>query len=92
MFDLQAVTECAGAPWWCTVPPNAAVHYSTPAHCARYPPEGMPATSVASCYLTFAKGKGIFFLLILKLYLFLVTGVTFNIITELFFPTFFYQT
>ncbi|XP_022832298.1 uncharacterized protein LOC111360569 [Spodoptera litura] len=52
-----AVTECAGTRWCCMVPPNAAVHYSTPAHCARYPPEGMPATSVASCYLTFAKGK-----------------------------------
>ncbi|KAH9643537.1 hypothetical protein HF086_016744 [Spodoptera exigua] len=55
--NTEPVTECAGTRWWCVMPPNAAIHYSTPAHCARFPPEGMPATSIVSCYLTFAKGK-----------------------------------
>ncbi|XP_028176967.1 uncharacterized protein LOC114364842 [Ostrinia furnacalis] len=32
------VPECAGARWWCSVPAGGVTHYSSPAHCARYPP------------------------------------------------------
>ncbi|KAI8430531.1 hypothetical protein MSG28_000768 [Choristoneura fumiferana] len=36
--STQVLPECAGARWWCAVAAGAVAHYSTPAHCARFPP------------------------------------------------------
>ncbi|KAM3969019.1 vacuolar protein sorting 13B [Aphomia sociella] len=54
--NITAVPECSGMHWWCVVQPSALTHYSTPAHCARYPP---PATSKPPSvpFLSFAKAK-----------------------------------
>ncbi|XP_060809400.1 uncharacterized protein LOC106130565 isoform X3 [Amyelois transitella] len=51
-----AERECDGTRWFCTIPPGAITHYSTPAHCARYPP---PAVACAPelPFLIFAKAK-----------------------------------
>ncbi|XP_045784582.1 vacuolar protein sorting-associated protein 13B [Maniola jurtina] len=39
----QPVRECSGVTWWCEVEAGGTTHYSTPAHCARYPPSQQPA-------------------------------------------------
>ncbi|KAL4717819.1 hypothetical protein ACJJTC_000968 [Scirpophaga incertulas] len=34
-----AVPDCEGVRWWCTVNATAVTHYSSPSHCARFPPQ-----------------------------------------------------
>ncbi|KAJ8737284.1 hypothetical protein PYW07_000555 [Mythimna separata] len=53
----EPIPECDGVKWWCMLPPKTSVHYSTPAHCARFPPDAMPPHSTPSPILTFARGK-----------------------------------
>ncbi|XP_052752571.1 intermembrane lipid transfer protein VPS13B isoform X4 [Galleria mellonella] len=53
---INATPECSGVRWWCVVQPNAVTHYSSPAHCARYPPPATPAPPTVP-FLIFAKAK-----------------------------------
>ncbi|CAH0578321.1 unnamed protein product [Chrysodeixis includens] len=55
----EPAVECKGARWWCVAYPASAIHYSTPAYCARYPPPTPPTTAAASSvpFLTFTRGK-----------------------------------
>ncbi|CAH0716660.1 unnamed protein product, partial [Brenthis ino] len=53
--SVQVVQECPGIKWWCVVKKNCVTHYSTPAHCARYPPPAhatrppLPFLTVGHC-------------------------------------------
>ncbi|XP_059059916.1 intermembrane lipid transfer protein VPS13B [Achroia grisella] len=52
--NITASTECAGTRWRCVVRPATMKHYSSPAHCARYPPPASPAPPTVP-FVTFAK-------------------------------------
>ncbi|KAJ0183610.1 hypothetical protein K1T71_000033 [Dendrolimus kikuchii] len=52
---VAAVLECSGTNWWCIVQPQTMTHYSTPAHCARYPPQTATSSKPFLPFLIFAK-------------------------------------
>ncbi|XP_053623621.1 uncharacterized protein Vps13B [Plodia interpunctella] len=54
--NTTAEREVSGTHWWCSIPPNAIIHYSTPEHCKRYPPP-IPPRPYALPFLTFAKAR-----------------------------------
>ncbi|XP_049885072.1 intermembrane lipid transfer protein VPS13B isoform X3 [Pectinophora gossypiella] len=57
-FHVQVAPECPDSQWYCTLPPQAVTHYSTPGYCSNLPPAPEAASPVPFLTFSMVHGEG----------------------------------